>query len=61
MDQYAAQHGIASRSGVLRRALSLLRGAELENDYAAAWDEWPTGDAAVWDMALADGLDDHNR
>jgi Arc/MetJ-type ribon-helix-helix transcriptional regulator len=59
MDRYAAEHGIKSRSGVIQRALSLLRSAQLEDDYVAAFQEWEgTKDAALWDMTVGDGLED---
>jgi hypothetical protein len=61
IDRYAALHGIRSRSGVIERALSLLRSAQLEDDYAAAWQEWEgSDDAALWDRTVGDGLFDNN-
>ena len=58
LDEYARAHGIASRSGVLHEALALLRARQLGAAYAAAWDEWDSDeDNAVWDEAVADGLD----
>lgn len=57
IDRYAAEHGVDSRSGVLQRAVSLLRSAELGDDYAAAWDEWAQTDADVWHVAAGDGLE----
>lgn len=56
VDQYAAEHGIESRSGVVQRAVSLLRAAELGDDYAAAWDEWTDTDADAWGPTVADGV-----
>ncbi len=56
VDKYAAEHGVESRSGVVQRAVALLRTAELGEDYAAAWDEWEAAEAEVWDSATADGL-----
>ena len=56
VDEYAAEHGVGSRSGVVQRALSLLRASQLGEDYAAAWGEWSESDAEVWDGAAADGL-----
>lgn len=54
IDRYARVHGIGSRSGVIQRALALLRARELGQDYAAAWAEWHgTG----WDQAVGDGLE----
>lgn len=58
IDRYAGEHGVASRSGVVQRALALLRSAELSGDYAAAWQEWSAGDADVWETVVADGLDE---
>jgi Arc/MetJ-type ribon-helix-helix transcriptional regulator len=55
IDRYADEHGVASRSAVVQRALVLLRARELADDYAAAWDEWETGDAGVWETVDADG------
>lgn len=57
IDRYADEHGVASRSAVVHRALVLLRASVLGNDYAAAWDEWSAADADVWDTTVADGLD----
>jgi Arc/MetJ-type ribon-helix-helix transcriptional regulator len=56
IDRYATEHGVESRSAVLRRAVSLLRASELGDDYAAAWDEWESSEAALWDVTIADGL-----
>ena len=56
IDRYADDHAIPSRSGVVHRAVSLLRAAELGQDYAAAWDDWTADDAAAWDSTTADGM-----
>ncbi|MBI2706060.1 MAG: ribbon-helix-helix protein, CopG family [Actinobacteria bacterium] len=56
IDRYASEHGVDSRSRVVRRAVSLLRAAELGDDYAAAWDEWDESEAEAWEPTLADGL-----
>jgi len=56
IDRYAGEHGVASRSGVLQRAVSLLRASELGEDYAAAWQEWSPDDADAWDSSVGDGL-----
>lgn len=59
LDEYAAAEGVESRSAVLRRAVRLLRSAGLDAAYELAWQEWTTsGDDNVWDVAVADGLDD---
>jgi Arc/MetJ-type ribon-helix-helix transcriptional regulator len=57
IDQYADGHGLESRSGVLQRAVSLLRASELGDDYAAAWAEWTDSDRELWATTDADGLD----
>ena len=56
IDQYAREHAVESRSGVVQRALLLLRANELGEDYAAAWEEWESTEAEVWDLTTADGL-----
>ena len=56
IDQYASGHAVDSRSGVVQRAVSLLRAIELGDDYAAAWQEWESSDGVVWDAVIADGL-----
>jgi hypothetical protein len=61
IDHYADAHGLGTRSGVVRRALALLRAADLGDDYAAAWDEWVGDDAGAWASAVGDGLDDAPR
>ncbi len=56
IDQYAAEHGVDSRSGVVQRAVSQLRAGELGEDYAVAWDEWESSEDDGWDVTVADGL-----
>jgi Arc/MetJ-type ribon-helix-helix transcriptional regulator len=58
IDQYATEHGVESRSGVVQRAVWQLRATELGDDYTAAWDEWNSSDREVWDSAIADGVSD---
>jgi Arc/MetJ-type ribon-helix-helix transcriptional regulator len=58
IDQYASERGIASRSGVVQRAVALLRATELGEDYAAAWDEWAASDGDLWAATDADGLEE---
>lgn len=56
LDEYARTAGL-NRSAVIRRALRLLRQPQLEEDYAAAWDEWEaSGEHAAWEGTAADGL-----
>lgn len=56
IDRYADEHGVGSRSGVIQRALSLLRASELGEDYLAAWAEWADTDAGAWEPTVSDGL-----
>jgi Arc/MetJ-type ribon-helix-helix transcriptional regulator len=56
IDHYANEHDVDSRSAVVHRALALLRSNELGADYAAAWDEWASSDAELWDATVTDGL-----
>jgi hypothetical protein len=55
IDDYAAEHGVDTRSAVLQKAVSLLRSSELGQAYADAWAEWDEGDAALWESTIADG------
>ena len=58
VDQYIADHGEASRSAVLRKALERLRDDELVEAYKTAWKEWEaSGDAALWDSTVGDDLE----
>jgi len=62
VDEYARRRGSSSRSSVLHRAIDLLRMAELEDAYTAAWDEWhESGDAKLWDETVDDGIADATR
>lgn len=57
IDSYVARTELTTRSGVVQRALELLRAAQLEDAYADAWDEWSgSGEDLVWESAAADGL-----
>ena len=62
LDEYARTSGLRSRSAAVQHAIHLLRHADLEEDYAAAWDEWETsGERAVWEETVGDGLTDATR
>ena len=57
LDEYARTAGLASRSAALRHAVALLRTADLEREYAAAWDEWDaSGSRDAWERTTDDGL-----
>ncbi len=62
LDEFASSAGLPTRSAAVQFAVRSLRLPELEDDYAAAWDEWEaSGDQAAWDNTTADGLADAAR
>ena len=62
LDEYAHTAGLPSRSAALQHAIQLLRHADLEQDYASAWDEWESsGDQSSWEAAAGDELTDAAR
>ena len=57
LDKYAQAAGLKSRSAAIQHAIKLLGDPELEDAYAAAWQEWEdSGDARAWAVTVADGL-----
>lgn len=57
LDEHGRRLGLRSRSAAVQQAIRLLRHADLERDYAAAWADWEaTGEPDVWDDVTADGL-----
>jgi len=59
LDEYARAAGLRSRSAAVQRAIRYLRHPELEQDYAAAWEEWESsGEREAWETTTADGLAD---
>ena len=57
LDEYAHEHEHGSRSAAIQKAVRLLRAAQLEQEYAEAFQEWEaSGDAALWDSTATDGL-----
>lgn len=56
LDEYARAAGLKSRSAAVQRAIRLLRQRDLDQDYAAAWDEWEYSDDDAWEGTAADGL-----
>lgn len=57
LDKYARAAGLKSRSAAIQQAIRLLGDPELEDAYAAAWQEWEdSGDAQAWAATIADGL-----
>lgn len=58
LDEYAAQTGIRTRSGVIQVAISELRRQTMVDQYRQAWDEWfGSGEASAWGPTAADGID----
>ncbi len=58
LSQYQEAHAVRSESEVVAQVLRLLRECELESQYGAALHEWQaSGEADVWDRAVADGLE----
>ena len=57
LDEYARTAGLPSRSAALQHAVRLLRHADLEDEYAAAWDEWESSGAReAWEDTTGDGV-----
>lgn len=57
LDEFARTAGLSSRSAALHHAVRMLRLPHLEDDYAAAWEDWDaSGQRAAWDTATADGM-----
>ncbi len=57
LDEYVESAGLESRSAAVQKAVRLLRSADLAAEYAAAWEEFdPSGDAALWDTTVGDGI-----
>ncbi len=62
LDEFARSAGLPSRSAAVQHAVRLLRLPHLEDDYAAAWDEWEaSGQYTAWDTTVGDGLVDAAR
>ncbi|MCT2583264.1 ribbon-helix-helix domain-containing protein [Actinophytocola gossypii] len=56
VDEYVERTGEPSRSSAIQRAIALLRVAELEDEYARAFDEVDEAETAAWERASGDGL-----
>ena len=62
LDEYARRQGLKSRSAAVQHAIRMLRHPDLEQDYAAAWQEWEeSGEQAGWEATAGDGLVDAAR
>ena len=57
LDEHARRTGLPSRSAAVHQAIRLLRRSSLEEDYAAAWEDWDrSGERELWEAAAKDGL-----
>lgn len=57
LDEHVRKEGLASRSAAIQQAVRLLRQSGLEQNYAAAWEEWEqSSDRQEWDSVSGDGL-----
>lgn len=57
LDEHARKTGLGSRSAAIHQAIRLLRQSGLEDDYAAAWEEWDrSGERELWEETTADGV-----
>lgn len=62
LDRYVLAEGAPSRSAAVQKAIRMLNDPELEDAYAAAWDEWEaSGEALAWEATIADGVADAAR
>lgn len=62
LDRYARDARLPSRSAAIQHAVRMLNSRQLVADYTAAWDEWEaSGDVALWDQTVGDGLSDAAR
>ena len=62
LDRYVDQAGLGSRSAGVQQAIRRLQDPQLEQAYAAAWEEWAAeGEEDVWAAASSDGLADAAR
>lgn len=58
LDAYARSAGLKSRSAAIQQAIRMLGNSELEDAYAAAWQEWEdSGEADSWAATADDGLE----
>ena len=62
LDEYARRQGLKSRSAAVQHAIRMLRHPDLEQNYAAAWQEWSqSGEQVAWEATASDGLADAAR
>lgn len=59
LDNFARDHGIASRSAAVQRSIALLRDMELKEQFKIAMKEWrDSPDSELWESTVGDGLTD---
>lgn len=57
LDEHARRAGLHSRSAAVQQAVRLLGRADLDDAYAAAWQEWDgSGEREAWEGTAGDGL-----
>lgn len=56
LDAYVRAADLPSRSAAVQHAVRLLRHANLEQDYAHAFEEWTMEDDGAWTVAGSDGV-----
>ena len=57
LDEHARKRGLPSRSAAVHDAVRLLRHAGLDEDYAAAWEDWEaSGERHAWESVVGDGV-----
>ncbi|HEU5268802.1 MAG TPA: ribbon-helix-helix domain-containing protein [Jatrophihabitans sp.] len=62
LDAYMREAGLRSRSAAIQHAIKLLRQNHLDDEYAAAWDEWESSaDRDAWERTASDGLNSAAR
>lgn len=59
LDDFAREHGIASRSAAVQRSIAMLREVELKEQYKIAMQEWrDSPDSELWERTVGDGITD---
>lgn len=59
LDNFARDHGIASRSAAVQQSIALLRDMELKEHFKIAMREWrESPDSELWESTVGDGLTD---
>jgi Arc/MetJ-type ribon-helix-helix transcriptional regulator len=57
LDAHILATGLPGRSAAVQRAIRMLADDRLQQDYAAAWEEWDqSDDRSSWESTTVDGL-----